>query len=92
MQLFSDLENYDDVDFSYVGIKYRYCKLKSDGKCKVLLTISDTINKDIKLVNVYLYDKRLFGVRFHKDNITLYETEHIINRVYWDYIVGDLDD
>lgn len=91
MQLFSDLDNSVDVDFSYSGDRYRYCKLKSDGSCRVLLTLTDTINRDIKLVNVYLYDKRIFGVRLHKDNITLYETEDIINRVYWEYIWIDND-
>ena len=78
-------------DFDYKGVFYWQCTCKENPDYTAVLTISDTANHYIKLVNVYLNAKRVFGVRLKKENISQYEMECILNRVYWNYICKIID-
>ena len=71
--------------FKYEGKFFGAFMCKYAPKTRVYITVSDTINKNIKLVNVYIGSNRVTGVRYHKDRIGIFEIQVLLDRIYWDY-------
>jgi len=89
MSMFKSTGLEPDFDFAGDYLGYYYCRKTPIDK--VLLSVSDTANRDIKLVNVYVNGKRRTGVRYNKNRLGIFEMDILLNRIYWDYVCKNLD-
>jgi len=75
-----------EPDFEFTGEYHGYYFCRKTLKDKVLLTLSDTPNRDIKLINIYVNGVRRTGARYRKDKLGIFEMDILLNRIYWDYV------
>lgn len=83
MSIFSQIQDVDSSKFD--GEYFGSFMCKYYPKAVVSVTVSNTINKNMKLVNIYIDDNRVTGVRYYKDRIGIFEINVLLDRIYWDY-------
>lgn len=89
MQLFNSYGK--EPDFVFEGDVLSQFRLKKRPHTHVLLSITDTSNKNIKLVHIYIDGVRRGGSRYNKSRLGIFEVDTMLNRIYWEYICRTLD-
>jgi hypothetical protein len=84
MQLFSSTGL--EPNFQYQGDFLGQYKCKNKPFDMVFLSVSDTANRDIKLVHIYINGVRRHGTRYKKTKLGIFEIDILLNRIYWDYL------
>jgi hypothetical protein len=84
MQLFNSTGIEPVFDFYGKFLGQYICKMKPHDA--VLLSVSDTANRDIKLVNIYINGVRRGGTRYKKTKLGIFEVDIMLNRIYWEYL------
>lgn len=89
MVLFKD--KFCEPNHDYDGVLFGFYALKKDQSQNVTLTVSETINRNINTVNVYVNGVRKTGVRYNKDRIGLFEMDILLNSIYWEYMCQNIE-